>query len=72
MTHAGQSSARARRAKIAKIQGARFARVVDDLIWEQTVKHHDPTPSWVRPAILIGGLLVSLAWIGAIAHGCGS
>lgn len=73
MTHAGQSSARARQARIQKIQDQALSRFVDDLIWEQVVKQHDeaPTPAWARPVILIGGVVVCLAWIGAIAHGCG-
>jgi hypothetical protein len=70
--HAGQSSARARRAKIQAVQDRKLATFVDDLIWEQVVSQaaDEPTPAWVRPTILLGGLLVTLAWLGAIAHGC--
>lgn len=71
MTHAGQSSRTKRLQERKRRQDAEFREAVDDLIWGQYARTHaHETPAWVRPAILLGGLAVSVAWIGAIAHGC--
>lgn len=72
MTHAGQSSPRARAARIQAIQDRKLSTFVDDLIWEQVVSQaaDEPTPAWVRPVILWGGLLFGAVWLVAVAHGC--
>jgi len=69
MMHAGQGSARKRKAAREAQAHARLATWVEDRIWEQEVRDAD-VPGWTRPAVIWGGLAVALLWAVAVAHGC--